>query len=74
MGLTHLAGIVTALLSGGRDPATPIAVVQEGTTGRQRTVRAPLSEIVSAAAGLRPPAVLVVGAVVAALPAHPPAN
>jgi uroporphyrin-III C-methyltransferase/precorrin-2 dehydrogenase/sirohydrochlorin ferrochelatase len=70
MGLTHLARIVAVLLAGGRAPATPAAVVQEGTTGRQRAVRAPLSRIVEAAAEFQPPAVVVIGAVVDTLPAQ----
>jgi len=67
MGLTHLPKIAAALLAGGRDPATPGAVIQEGTTHRQRTVRAPLAELAAAAADLRPPAVVVIGPVVDAL-------
>ena len=70
MGLANLPAIATALLANGRDPDTPVAVVQDGTTTAQRTVRAPLAGIVEAveAAGLRPPAVIVVGAVVDTLP------
>ncbi len=71
MGLTHLAAIVTALLAGGRHPDTPAAVVCDGTTGRQRVVRAPLVQLVTAAVGLRPPAVVVIGAVVDTLAQAP---
>ena len=65
MGLKNLAPIATALIAGGRDPVTPAAVVQDGTTDHQRVVRAPLGEIAAAAdrAGLRAPAVVVIGAV-----------
>ena len=66
MGLRHLPAIVAALLAGGRPADTPAAAVQDGTTGAQRIVRAPLSGLVDAvtAAGIRPPAVVVVGEVV----------
>ena len=71
MGLANLPAIVAALLSNGRDPDTPVAVVQEGTTAAQRAVRARLAEIVEAVAGagLRAPAVIVVGPVVETLAA-----
>jgi uroporphyrin-III C-methyltransferase/precorrin-2 dehydrogenase/sirohydrochlorin ferrochelatase len=71
MGLANLESIAAALLDGGRDPATPAAAVQEGTTPYQRVVRAPLNEIAAAtaAADLRSPAVVIVGDVAATLPA-----
>jgi uroporphyrin-III C-methyltransferase/precorrin-2 dehydrogenase/sirohydrochlorin ferrochelatase len=71
MGLTNLPAIAAALLANGRDPDTPVAVVQDGTTAAQRTVRGRLAEIAAtvAEAGVRSPAVVVVGAVVDALPA-----
>lgn len=67
MGLRHLPAIVAALLAGGRPADTPAAAVQDGTTGAERVVRAPLSGLVDAvtAAGIRPPAVVVIGPVVA---------
>jgi uroporphyrin-III C-methyltransferase/precorrin-2 dehydrogenase/sirohydrochlorin ferrochelatase len=70
MGLANLPAIAAALLAHGRDPDTPVAVVQDGTTTAQRTVRAPLAGIAGAvaAAGLRAPAVIVVGPVVQTLP------
>jgi uroporphyrin-III C-methyltransferase/precorrin-2 dehydrogenase/sirohydrochlorin ferrochelatase len=66
MGMRHLAEIVSVLLEHGRPAHTPAAVVQEGTTGDQRSVRAPLSELVrvAEAADLRPPAIVVIGEVV----------
>jgi uroporphyrin-III C-methyltransferase/precorrin-2 dehydrogenase/sirohydrochlorin ferrochelatase len=69
MGLRHLDAIATVLVRNGRDPFTPAAVVQEGTTGSQRVLRSRLAEVADAtqAAGLRPPAVVVIGDVVAAL-------
>jgi uroporphyrin-III C-methyltransferase/precorrin-2 dehydrogenase/sirohydrochlorin ferrochelatase len=73
MGLTHLAAIVAALLAGGRPADTPAAVICSGTTGHQQVVRAPLAGLPAAAEGLRPPAVVVVGAVVDALSGPPTA-
>jgi uroporphyrin-III C-methyltransferase/precorrin-2 dehydrogenase/sirohydrochlorin ferrochelatase len=69
MGLKNLASIAAVLLEHGRGPDTPVAVVQEGTTRSQQTVRATLSTVADAAkaAGMRPPAVIVVGPVVDAL-------
>jgi uroporphyrin-III C-methyltransferase/precorrin-2 dehydrogenase/sirohydrochlorin ferrochelatase len=65
MGLKNLPAIAAALVAGGRDPATPAAVIQDGTTDHQRVVRAPLAEIAAAAdrVGLHAPAVVVIGAV-----------
>jgi uroporphyrin-III C-methyltransferase/precorrin-2 dehydrogenase/sirohydrochlorin ferrochelatase len=67
MGVDKLGAIANALIEHGRDPQTPAAVVQEGTTAAQRIVRAPLSGIAAAVVdhGIRPPAVVVIGDVVA---------
>lgn len=65
MGMHHLAEIVVGLLAAGKDRLTPCAVIMEGTTDRQRAVRAPLFELPARAAdwGITSPAVIVVGAV-----------
>ena len=70
MGLRNLPAITAALLGGGRSPHTPAAVVQDATTPAQQVLRAPLAELAerAAAEGIRPPAVVVIGAVVSALP------
>jgi uroporphyrin-III C-methyltransferase/precorrin-2 dehydrogenase/sirohydrochlorin ferrochelatase len=69
MGLKNLPAIVATLLDHGRAANTPAAVVQEGTMGSQRVVRTTLGSVAAdtAAAGIRPPAVVVVGEVVTAL-------
>jgi uroporphyrin-III C-methyltransferase/precorrin-2 dehydrogenase/sirohydrochlorin ferrochelatase len=69
MGLKNLPAIAQTLLRYGRPGQTPAAVVQEGTTGAQRVVRSTLDKVADevAAAGIHPPAVVVVGDVVAAL-------
>ncbi|MFG2064160.1 uroporphyrinogen-III C-methyltransferase [Micromonospora sp. NPDC048871] len=70
MGLKNLSAITATLLQHGRPADTPAAVVQEATTGGQRTLRSTLGSVAEdvAAAGVRPPAVVVVGDVVGVLP------
>ncbi len=65
MAVTTLADHVAALLDAGAAPATPVAVVEDGTLPTQRVTRAPLTEVVAAAGrvGVRAPAVIVIGAV-----------
>ncbi len=69
MGLKNLPAITATLLAHGRPAGTPAAVVQEATTGAQRVLRGTLGGIAAQAAdaGIRPPAVVVVGDVVGAL-------
>ncbi|MET9325936.1 uroporphyrinogen-III C-methyltransferase [Tsukamurella sp. NPDC003166] len=64
MAVERLAAIAAALIAGGRPAQTPAAVVENATTGGQRTVRGTLATIAAdaAAAEVKPPAVLVVGA------------
>ncbi|MEW6034850.1 MAG: uroporphyrinogen-III C-methyltransferase, partial [Chloroflexota bacterium] len=67
MGVANLGYIVEQLLKNGRPAGTPVAVICEGTLPSQRTVTGTLGGIVDKAreAGVTPPAVLVVGEVVA---------
>jgi uroporphyrin-III C-methyltransferase len=65
MGLANLGRIADALIRHGRAPDTPVAVVSGGTTLEQRVVVAPLAAIAEAANDLEPPALVVVGEVVA---------
>jgi uroporphyrin-III C-methyltransferase/precorrin-2 dehydrogenase/sirohydrochlorin ferrochelatase len=69
MGLKNLASIAGTLLDNGRDQATPTALVQEGSTDHQRVLRTTLGAAAgdAAAAGIRPPAVVVIGDVVSTL-------
>ena len=66
MAMERLELIVAELIANGRDPATPAAVVHAATLAEQAVVRAPLGRLaeVAAGAGLRAPAVVVVGDVV----------
>ena len=65
MGVKALPRIASALIEHGRPADEPAAVVQRGTLPDQRTVTAPLGELpgVAAAAGIKAPAIIVVGAV-----------
>ena len=67
MGVGRLAEIAAALIEAGRPAATPVALVQEGTTPRQRTITGTLADIAERrdGSGLSNPAMIVVGDVVA---------
>ncbi|WDP97272.1 uroporphyrinogen-III C-methyltransferase [Micromonospora chalcea] len=69
MGLKNLAAISATLIAHGKPADTPAAVIQEGTTSAQRTLRSTLGAVAAdvEAAALRPPAIVVVGDVVHAL-------
>ncbi len=66
MGYKNLPRIVTRLIQNGRPSHTPAALIRWGTTPQQVTVTGSLADIVqrAEAAGLGPPAILVVGPVV----------
>ncbi|MGY1754585.1 uroporphyrinogen-III C-methyltransferase [Blastococcus sp. SYSU D01042] len=66
MGVETAPAIAAALVRHGRRPGTPVAVVVEGTTGRERTLRTTLAELGGTLVehAVRPPAVWVVGDVV----------
>jgi uroporphyrin-III C-methyltransferase / precorrin-2 dehydrogenase / sirohydrochlorin ferrochelatase len=68
MAVASLAEICAAAVAAGVDPDLPVAVVEKGSTPGERVTHATLSSAaeVAAAAGLRSPAVVVVGAVAAA--------
>jgi uroporphyrin-III C-methyltransferase len=67
MGVDTAPAIAAALVEHGRPEGTPVAVVSEGSTPNQRTVRTTLGGLAQAIAEerIRPPAVWVVGEVVA---------
>ena len=66
MGLKNLPNIVASLIENGKDPATPVGVLQEGTTARQRVATGTLADIVEVVKreGIKTPAITVVGDVV----------
>ncbi len=63
MGVGALAHNAERLVANGMSPATPAAVIANGTRPGQRTVTARLDAIAEAAAGLLPPAITLVGEV-----------
>jgi uroporphyrinogen III methyltransferase/synthase len=67
MGVRRLDRIAAQLVAGGRPASEPVAVVQRATLADQRTVSGTLADIGARAreAGLRAPAITVVGAVAA---------
>ncbi|MEE4113333.1 MAG: uroporphyrinogen-III C-methyltransferase, partial [Desulfobacteraceae bacterium] len=66
MGVKNLPTIVTHLVANGRSSETPTAVIRWGTTPKQRTVTATLGTIVDETqkAGIKAPAIIIVGRVV----------
>ena len=71
MAVEHASAIADSLRSAGRDPATPVAVVSDGSMPGEQTMLTTLGELGTDLDrhGVRPPAVIVVGGVVAV--AHP---
>ena len=67
MGVKNLPNICAKLIEAGRDPATPAASIRWGSTPQQQTVTGTLADLPQrvAGAGLKPPAVTIVGQVAA---------
>jgi uroporphyrinogen III methyltransferase / synthase len=67
MGMARLGPVAAALIAGGKAPETPVCVTQSGTTAAQRSVVGSLATIAAdvQAAGIRSPAVTLIGAVAA---------
>ena len=66
MGISEIERICQGLITSGRNGDTPAAVIEKGTTEKQRVIIATLGTIASAAskAGMKPPAIIVIGDVV----------
>jgi uroporphyrinogen III methyltransferase/synthase len=66
MGTDRIGHIAETLVSNGMSPKTPVAMVQWGTTGQQRSIEGTLATIagVAAAEKIGPPTVAVIGDVV----------
>jgi uroporphyrinogen III methyltransferase / synthase len=67
MGVGRLQEISSGLIAAGREPDTPVSCIRWGTVPEQRTVTGTLEDITGrvAEASLKPPAIIVVGDVVA---------
>jgi len=66
MGMANLELIARELVAHGRSPQTPVAVVRWATTPRQQTLTGTLADIAQKVRdlGFKPPAIIIVGAVV----------
>jgi uroporphyrin-III C-methyltransferase / precorrin-2 dehydrogenase / sirohydrochlorin ferrochelatase len=66
MAVAHLDQVAAELIKYGRDAATPVAVISDGTTPEQKVLTSTLGEVAADAgrAGVQPPAVVVIGEVV----------
>lgn len=64
MAVTTLPRIVAKLLTHGRSPDTPVALIRWGTTEGQQTITGTLADILEKITALQPPAVAVIGEVV----------
>ena len=66
MGVGRLRGISSGLISAGRSPHSPVAVIRWGTVPEQHTVTGTLEDIADRVAeeNLKPPAITVIGDVV----------
>jgi uroporphyrin-III C-methyltransferase / precorrin-2 dehydrogenase / sirohydrochlorin ferrochelatase len=66
MGMKNLPAIASRLIAEGRSSSTPVAVVQEGSTERQRSLRSTLGSVAAdvRTAAIGHPAVVVIGEVV----------
>ncbi|WP_018987014.1 siroheme synthase CysG [Methylophilus methylotrophus] len=66
MGLVGLEQICSKLIAQGVSPEMPAAVIQQGTTQKQRVVESTLQHLAAdvAAAGLKPPSLTIIGEVV----------
>ncbi|MEM8979529.1 MAG: uroporphyrinogen-III C-methyltransferase [Pseudomonadota bacterium] len=67
MGMKHIAQITDRLMSHGRDPNEPVAVVTSATTGDQNVLETTLSKAVQDVekAGVAPPSIICIGHAVA---------
>lgn len=76
MAVDKIGAIARTLVDHGKSPATPVALIQEGTTATQRRVDATLETAAEAVReqDVRPPAVIVIGDVVAVGPGSPAAE
>ncbi len=66
MGVKNLPLIAEILVSHGKDPETPVAIIERGLRKDQRVTSGKLGEIgdIAREAGVKPPAVIVIGGVV----------
>ena len=66
MGLSNLKKIAENLINNGKDPKTPVAIIKDGTTTRQKTYIGTLETIVNTVKehNVKSPAIILIGEVV----------
>ena len=66
MGVKNLDLITGDLMKNGKDPETPVGIIEKGSTSKQRVIRGTLSTIVEIAKkeDVKPPAIIIIGGVV----------
>lgn len=66
MGLSSMSAITAGFLANGADPATPAAVIENGTRARQRVITGTLESLTdqTTLAGIKSPALIIIGSVV----------
>lgn len=64
MGVERRSEIARSLIDGQVDPETPVAIIEQGSRAEQRTTITSLKDIAQKGAGIKPPAVIVIGKVV----------
>ncbi|MGW2381825.1 uroporphyrinogen-III C-methyltransferase [Streptomyces sp. NPDC001658] len=76
MGVGTIGKVAETLIAHGKSPETPVALVQEGTTAAQRRVDATLATVADVVReqDVKPPAVIVIGEVVAVGPRPAPTS
>lgn len=64
MGVKNLETITKSLIKYGKNPETPIGIIERGCEARQNTTIGALENIMTKAQGIKPPAIIIVGEVV----------
>ena len=66
MGLSRISIICKQLSEGGMDKKTPVAVIQDGTTSKQKMITGTISNIAQKvkASKIKPPSIIIIGKVV----------
>ena len=64
MGVKNLETITKSLIKYGKNPETPIGIIERGCEARQNTTIGTLENIMTKAQGIKPPAIIIIGEVV----------
>lgn len=64
MGVKNLETITKSLIKYGKNPETPIGIIERGCEARQNTTIGTLENIMTKAQGIKPPAIVIIGEIV----------